>query len=148
SRIYGLGNLVGSSPAMQKVFRVMQKVIDTSATVLILGESGTGKELVAKHIHYNGPRAQKPIVSINCSAFSDTLLESELFGHRKGAFTGADENKVGLFQLAHGGTMFLDEVGDMSAEMQKKLLRVLQEGEVRPVGSKDVHHVDVRIIAA
>jgi transcriptional regulator with GAF, ATPase, and Fis domain len=145
---YGLGNLIGKSPAMQKVFSVLEKVVSTSATVLIQGESGTGKELVARYLHHHGPRSGKPMVSINCASFNDTLLESELFGHRKGAYTGADQNKTGLFQVANGGTLFLDEVGDMSLEMQKKLLRVLQSGEVRPVGSEDVFHVDVRIIAA
>lgn len=145
---YGLGNLVGKSLSMQKVFKVLEKVVATTATVLIQGESGTGKELVAKFIHYNGPRAKKPMISINCAAFNDTLLESELFGHRKGAFTGADQNKMGVFQLADGGTLFLDEVGDMSMEMQKKLLRILQNGEVRPIGGQDTVHVDVRIIAA
>lgn len=147
-RKYALGNLVGKSTAMLKVFKILEKVVGTTATVLIQGESGTGKELVAKHIHYNGPRAKRPMVSINCAAFNDTLLESELFGHRKGAFTGADQHKMGVFQLADGGSLFLDEVGDMSLDMQKKLLRVLQDGEVRPVGSQDTSHVDVRIIAA
>ncbi|HEY4490845.1 MAG TPA: sigma-54-dependent Fis family transcriptional regulator, partial [Acidobacteriota bacterium] len=147
-RVYGLGNLIGKSRPMQTVFNILEKVVHTHATVLIEGESGTGKELVAKYLHYNGPRAEMPLVSTNCAAFSETLLESELFGHRKGAFTGADENKMGLFQLADGGTLFLDEVGDMSSEMQKKLLRVLQNGEIRPVGSKETLFVDVRIIAA
>ncbi len=144
----GLENMIGKSPSMQKVFKVLEKVVRTHATVLITGESGTGKEQAAKYLHYYGPRSEKPMVSINCSAFSDTLLESELFGHRKGAFTGATENKAGLFELANGGTLFLDEVADMSQEMQKKLLRVLQDGEVRPVGSKEPFRVDVRIIAA
>ena len=137
-KLYGLGDIIGKSPPMLKVFKILEKVVPTDATVLILGESGTGKEMVAKHIHYNGARSEKPMISLNCSAFSETLLESELFGHRKGAFTGAAENKVGLFQLADGGTLFLDEVAEMSAEMQKKLLRVLQDGEIRPVGSKEV----------
>lgn len=145
---YGLTNIIGKSTRMQDVFRILEKVVQTHATVLIQGESGTGKELIARYVHYNGPRADKPLVSINCAAFNEDLLESELFGHRKGAFTGADQNKVGLFQLADTGTLFLDEVGDMSSEMQKKLLRTLQNGEVRPVGSKEVFHVDVRIIAA
>lgn len=147
-RSYGVGGIVGKSKAMMKVFRVLEKVVRTHATVLILGETGTGKEMIAKHIHYAGPRAEKPMISVNCSAFSETLLESELFGHRKGAFTGATENKMGLFQIADEGTLFLDEVGDMSSEMQKKLLRVLQEGEIRPIGSKDIARVNVRIIAA
>lgn len=148
SRVYGLGNIVGRSQPMLRLFKMLEKVVRVEATVLILGESGTGKELVAKYVHYNGPRADKPMVSINCSALSETLLESELFGHAKGAFTGAIGNKVGLFQIANGGTLFLDEVGDMSLDMQKKLLRVLQDGEVRPVGSKESYKVDVRIIAA
>jgi serine/threonine-protein kinase PknK len=147
-RHYGMANIVGASEAMQKLFRILSKVVETHAPVLIQGESGTGKELVANYLHFNGPRAEKPKVSINCAAFNEELLESELFGHRKGAFTGADQNKIGLFQLADGGTLFLDEVGDMSLEMQKKLLRVLQDGEVRPIGSKEAFHVDVRIIAA
>ncbi|HSP06617.1 MAG TPA: sigma 54-interacting transcriptional regulator [Acidobacteriota bacterium] len=147
-RLYGLGNIIGKSPLMQSVFRILEKVSQTHATVLVQGESGTGKELIARHIHFNSPRARKPIVSVNCAALNDTLLESELFGHRKGAFTGADHHRVGVFQLADGGTLFLDEVGDMSLEMQKKLLRVLQNGEVRPIGSEETHHVDVRIIAA
>lgn len=147
-RVYGIENIVGQSAAMQNVNKILKKVAPTSASVLILGESGTGKELIARYIHYNGSRAAAPMVSINCSAFSDTLLESELFGHRKGAFTGAEENKPGLFDLAHGGTLFLDEVGDMSIEMQKKLLRVLQDGEIRPVGARETHRVDVRIVAA
>ncbi len=147
-RRYGLANLVGKSGPMQKVFKILEKVVQTNATVLIQGESGTGKELAAKYIHYNGSRAARPLVSINCAAFNEDLLESELFGHRKGAFTGADQNKMGLFQLADGGTLFLDEVADMSQEMQKKLLRTLQNGEVRPIGSKENYQVDVRIIAA
>jgi Nif-specific regulatory protein len=145
---YGVGNIIGKSAGMKRVFQILEKVVQTEATVLIQGESGTGKELVAKYLHFNGPRSQKPMVSINCAAFNDTLLESELFGHRKGAFTGADQNKPGLFQIAEGGTLFLDEVADMSDEMQKKLLRVLQDGEVRPVGAKDTYHADVRIVAA
>ncbi|HSE40275.1 MAG TPA: sigma-54-dependent Fis family transcriptional regulator [Acidobacteriota bacterium] len=147
-KVYGLGNIIGKSQPMLKVYKMLEKIVPTNATVLILGKSGTGKELIAKYIHYNGRRSDKPMVSVNCSAFSDPLLESELFGHRKGAFTGATENKMGLFQLADGGTLFLDEVGDMSADMQKKLLRVLQDGEVRPVGSREIYRGDVRIIAA
>jgi transcriptional regulator with GAF, ATPase, and Fis domain len=147
-KVYGLGSIIGRSKAMLKVYKVLEKVVRTNATILILGESGTGKELIARYIHYNGSRAEKPMVSVNCSAFSEALLESELFGHRKGAFTGATENKMGLFELADDGTLFLDEVGDMSAEMQKKLLRVLQDGEIRPIGSKETQKVDVRIIAA
>lgn len=147
-KVYGLGNIVGKSKPMLKLFKILEKVVGTHATVLIQGESGTGKEMVAKYIHYNGPRKEKPLVSINCSAFSESLLESELFGHTRGAFTGATQDKMGLFQLADNGTLFLDEVGDMSMEMQKKLLRVLQDGEVRPVGSKESHRVDVRIVAA
>lgn len=146
--VYGLGNIVGKSSRMLRVFKMLEKVCRTSVTVLILGESGTGKELVARYIHYNGSRSEKPLVSVNCSAFSETLLESELFGHRKGAFTGAVENKTGLFELADGGTLFLDEVGDMNLEMQKKVLRVLEDGIVRPVGAKETIKVDVRIIAA
>lgn len=146
--VYGLGNIIGKSKAMLRVFKILEKIVETNVTVMISGESGTGKELIAKYIHYNGPRAEKPMVSVNCSAFSETLLESELFGHRKGAFTGANENKIGLFQLADNGTLFLDEVGDMSPEMQKKLLRTLQDGEVRPIGSKEFFKVDVRILAA
>ncbi len=147
-RTYGLGNIVGGSGPMLKIFKILEKVVGTQATVLIQGESGTGKELVAKYLHYNGPRAEKPLVTVNCSAFSETLLESELFGHRKGAFTGATQDRMGLFQVANGGTLFLDEVGDMSPEMQKKLLRALQEGEVRPVGGLEAQKVNVRIISA
>jgi len=147
-RAFGLERIVGKSKPMRDVFRILEKVERTHATVLITGESGTGKELVAKHLHYHGPRCEGPMISINCSALNDTLLESELFGHRKGAFTGAVENKMGLFQLADNGTLFLDEVGDMSEEMQKRLLRVLQDGAIRPVGSKDTFHVDVWVIAA
>jgi Nif-specific regulatory protein len=147
-QVYGLGNIVGKSQRMLRVFKLLEKVCPTSATVLVLGESGTGKELIARYVHYNGKRSEQPLVSVNCSAFNDTLLESELFGHRKGAFTGAVENKTGVFELADGGTLFLDEVGDMSLEMQKKVLRVLEDGLVRPVGAKETVKVDVRIVAA
>lgn len=148
SEVFGLDQIIGKSQPMQKVFKILEKITQTDTTILILGESGTGKELVAKFIHYNSRRSDLPMISINCSAFNDTLLESELFGHRKGAFTGATESKMGLFQLADHGALFLDEVGDMSPEMQKKLLRVLQDGEVKPVGSNDIYRTDVRIIAA
>ena len=145
---YSYDQIVGMSPPMQEMFRVLDKVTPTQFPVLIHGESGTGKELVAKAIHFNGPRKSKAFIAENCAALPETLLESELFGHAKGSFTGADKDKKGLFELATGGTLFLDEVGDMGGEMQKALLRVLQEGEIRPVGGKTSVKVDVRIIAA
>jgi transcriptional regulator with PAS, ATPase and Fis domain len=145
---YNYENIIGKSDQMQNVFRLIDRVTDFNVPVLIQGESGTGKELVAKAIHYNGPRKLKPFISQNCSAITDTLLESELFGHIKGAFTGAIADRRGLFEEADNGTLFLDEVGDMSPNMQAKLLRVLEGGEVRPVGGKKVIRVDVRIISA
>ena len=133
---------------MQEVFHIMERVAPTDLPVLIEGESGTGKELIANAIHFNSNRRNQPIISENCGAITSTLLESELFGHVKGAFTGAIKEKKGLFELAHKGTLFLDEVGDMDLDMQKKLLRVLEEGEIRRVGGKDVIKVDVRLITA
>ena len=145
SRGYGL---IGQSPAMQQVYRLISKVLHNPVSVLLQGETGTGKELVAKAIHEYGSRRTKPFVAQNCSALPESLLESELFGCRKGAFTGADRDRAGLFDAADGGTLFLDEIGDMPMAVQAKLLRVLQEGEVRPLGSNDTHRVDVRIVAA
>jgi transcriptional regulator with PAS, ATPase and Fis domain len=140
--------IVGRSSSMQALFRIIDKVAPTHATVLITGENGTGKELVARAIHLGSPRANGPFVAANCSAFNDNLLESELFGHRRGAFTGASLDKRGLFEEADGGTFLLDEVGDMSPALQVKLLRVLQEGTFMPVGGTQTKKVDVRIIAA
>jgi Nif-specific regulatory protein len=145
---FNLQGVVGSSAAMRRLFDLLEKVIDTSTTVLIQGETGTGKELIAKVIHYSGPRRDKPFVAENCGALTESLLESELFGHVRGAFTGAVSDKKGLFEVADGGTVFLDEVGDMSPAMQVKLLRVLQEGQFRPVGGSQFRKVDVRLIAA
>lgn len=139
---------VGESQVMQKVFGVIQKLAQVNTPVLIRGESGTGKELVAKAIHYNGPRKDEKFVTINCAAIPENLIESELFGHEKGAFTGASERKIGKFQFADGGTIFLDEIGDISPAMQVKLLRVLQEKTFTPVGSNRDVKVDVRVIAA
>src|SRR5690606_35032599 len=133
---------------MISVFELLEKIVRSEATVLIHGESGTGKELIARAIHYHGPRAKKPFVVQNCSAFNDNLLESALFGHVRGAFTGAVKDQKGLFETADGGTFFLDEIGDMSAALQVKLLRVLQEGTFMPVGATRPVKVDVRIIAA
>jgi transcriptional regulator with PAS, ATPase and Fis domain len=145
---YNYENIVGRTRLMEEVFQLMDKVTDFNVPVLVQGESGTGKELVAKAIHYNGPRREKPFIIQNCSAITDTLLESELFGHVKGSFTGAYQDRKGLFEEANTGTVFLDEVGDMSPAMQAKLLRVIQDGEVRPVGGMKVVRVDVRIISA
>ncbi|MBY0517761.1 MAG: sigma-54 dependent transcriptional regulator [Bacteriovoracaceae bacterium] len=139
---------VGESNSMKKVFDVIGKLAKVNTPVLIRGESGTGKELVAKAIHYNGPRKDEKFVTLNCGAVAETLIESELFGHEKGAFTGANERKIGKFQYADGGTLFLDEIGDISPGMQVKLLRVLQEKSFTPVGSNREIKVDVRIIAA
>ena len=147
-RLTGLDNIIGQSPKMRAIFELIQTVAPQSSRVLITGESGTGKELVARAIHENSLRAQAPFITINCGAFPETLLESELFGYMKGSFTGANENREGLFQAAHGGTLFMDEIGNMSLTMQVKLYRVLQEGKVRPIGSTEEDDVDVRIIAA
>src|SRR6266849_427854 len=147
-RLTGLDNIIGQSPKMREIFDMIQTVAPQTSRVLITGESGTGKELVARAIHENSQRAQAPFITINCGAFPETLLESELFGYMKGAFTGANENRQGLFKAAHGGTLFLDEIGNMSLPMQVKLFRVLQEGKVRPVGSNEESEIDVRVIAA
>ncbi|HEY1270371.1 MAG TPA: sigma-54 dependent transcriptional regulator [Terriglobales bacterium] len=143
-----LDNIVGVSPAMEKLKQTIRTVASTGSTILVNGESGTGKELVARAVHVCSPRATEPFVSVNCGAFPETLLESELFGYVKGAFTGANQNKRGLFEVADEGTIFLDEISEMSLAMQVKLLRVLQERCVRPVGSTDEIAIDVRVIAA
>jgi len=145
---YGIKGIVGKSTAMMKVFEIIDKVKDIDSNVLILGESGTGKEMVAKAVHFQGARKKKRFEAINCSAIPDTLLESELFGFEKGAFSGASRSKKGKFSLADGGTIFLDEIGDMDIKMQAKLLRVLQEKEVMPLGADNSERVDVRVIAA
>lgn len=143
-----LGNIIGDSPAMREVFQRTTRATQVQSTVLILGESGTGKELIARHIHFEGPRSRKPFIVVNCAAIPDTLVESELFGHERGAFTGADSARAGKFEAAHGGTIFLDEIGDMPLDAQAKLLRVLQDGLVERVGSNDPRRVDVRVIVA
>jgi two-component system response regulator PilR (NtrC family) len=147
-KVHGMGNLIGKSKKMQELFKMIEVISATNSTVLLTGESGTGKELVAKAIHLNSPRADESFVSVNCGAFTESLLESELFGYVRGAFTGAAGNKKGLFEVADKGTMFLDEIGDTSLAMQVKLLRVLQERTLRRVGGTEEISVDVRIIAA
>jgi len=145
---YEFSEIVGSAPKMLEVFKMIERVADTDSTILVLGESGTGKELVARALHFNSRRQFAPFVPVNCSALPENLLESELFGHRRGAFTGAINDKKGLFQEADGGTIFLDEVGSMSAVLQSRLLRVLQEKEVRRVGENTPIYVNVRVVAA
>jgi len=145
---YHFGNILGRNPRMQEVFQVIRTVAETDATVLVQGESGTGKELVARAIHYNSGRRDKPFVVVSCSALPETLLESELFGHEKGAFTGAIRQRIGRFEMAEGGTVFLDEIGEMTMPVQLKLLRVLQEREIERVGGNQTLKVDVRVIAA
>ncbi len=147
-RDFSFENIIGKSEGMQKVFEAIKKISDYKASVLIVGESGTGKEMVARSIHYNSSRGSGPFVAVNCGAIPETLLESELFGHERGAFTDAKREKRGSFELAHQGTLFLDEIGETSLAAQVKLLRVLQEGEVKRLGSEHPIHVDVRIIAA
>ena len=146
--LYRFGDIIAKSNAMEQVLEMVARISHTDITVLIQGESGTGKEIIARAIHKNSPRRDKPFIVVNCSALPDTLLESELFGHEKGAFTGATYMKKGLFQEADQGTIFLDEIGDTSPALQVKLLRVLQEGEIKRVGSNDTIHIDVRLIAA
>ncbi len=148
SREYDFSNIIGISPPMQEIFSILKKVIPLNVNILLTGETGTGKELIARAIHYNSPRRDKLFVAENCGAIPDTLLESRLFGHRKGAFTGAVKDQKGLFELASGGTIFLDEIGDTSLAFQQRLLRVVQEGEITPLGSEKSIRVDVRIIAA
>jgi len=145
---YSFGNMVAKSKVMQSVFKLVEKVAQYNTTVLIYGASGTGKELVARGIHFKGGRSKKPLVPVNCGGIPENLLESELFGHVKGAFTGANRNKKGLFQEAEGGTIFLDEIGELPFSLQVKLLRVLQENEIRPVGDSKTMKIDVRVIAA
>ncbi len=145
---YDFSNIIGQSPQMQKVFNLIRKVAKTKGNVLITGKSGTGKELVARAIHFNSDRANKPFVPINCGAIVGTLMESEFFGHKKGSFTGAIQDKDGYFKMADGGTLFLDEVGDIPLPLQVKLLRAIEEGTIMPVGATEPIEVDVRIIAA
>ncbi|HEX9952161.1 MAG TPA: sigma-54-dependent Fis family transcriptional regulator [Rubricoccaceae bacterium] len=145
---HGFGEMIGRSAAMESLFETLSRVLDTDVTVLIEGESGTGKELVARGLHYDGPRADRPFVSLFCGSLPDDLLESELFGHIRGAFTGATADKKGLFETADGGTIFLDEVGDLSPKLQTALLRVLQTGEVKRVGEASTRRVDVRVVSA
>ncbi|MBN2420192.1 MAG: sigma-54-dependent Fis family transcriptional regulator [Deltaproteobacteria bacterium] len=145
---YKFENFIGDSQEMHKVFRVIEKVADTDSTVLILGESGTGKELVAKAIHYNSMRRDKPLIPVNCGAIPEDLLESELFGHEKGAFTNAIRTRIGRFEMSNGGTIFLDEIGEMSPHLQVKLLRILQEQEFERLGGTKTIKCDIRVIAA
>ncbi len=145
---YGFANIIGNSSAMQNVFRLMQRIIKTDSTVLVMGESGTGKEIVARSIHFNSHRQDKPFIAVHCGAIPENLLESELFGHAKGSFTGAHRDKIGKFEAANRGTIFLDEIGTMPLHLQIKLLRVLQEQEIERVGSNSTLKLDVRVIAA
>ncbi len=145
---YRYHNLIGKSKKMQQIYHLLQKIANSESTIMIQGENGTGKELVAKAIHYNSPRKEALFMAVNCSAFNDNLLDSELFGHVKGSFTGAIKDKKGFFEVANGGTLFLDEIGDTSLTMQVKLLRVLQEGTFLPVGATTPKKVNVRVIAA
>ena len=145
---YRLENIIGASPAMQAVYRLIAKCAPTNSTILLTGESGTGKELVARAVHYNSLRKDRPFVAVDCNSLSENLLESELFGHIKGSFTGAVASKRGMFEVAHGGTLFLDEIGNLSLSTQAKLLRVIQEREFRAVGDTRTQSTDVRLIAA
>jgi two-component system, NtrC family, response regulator HupR/HoxA len=145
---YDFSTIIGHSPRMLQVFKLVSRIIDTTTTVLLLGETGTGKELIARAIHFNGPRKNELFVAQNCGALPDTLLESELFGHIRGSFTGAFADRKGIFEVADGGTVFLDEIADTSPALQVRLLRVLQEGEIKPVGGNKTIKVNVRVIAA
>ena len=145
---YSYGQMIGRSPAMQEIFATIEKVADYKTSVLVTGESGTGKELIARAIHYNSSRADMPLVTVNCGAIPETLLESELFGHKKGAFTDAIKDKRGLFQEAHGGSIFLDEIGELPRPLQVKLLRALQEEEIKRVGDTQSIKIDIRVMAA
>ncbi|GJQ58021.1 MAG: sigma-54-dependent Fis family transcriptional regulator [Candidatus Scalindua sp. AMX11] len=145
---YGFAGITGNSQPMHRIFHILKQIASTTATVLIVGESGTGKELIARAIHYTGPRKNNPFVALNSAAIADTLLESELFGHEKGAFTGALNQRMGKFEYANNGTLFLDEVGDMPLSTQVKLLRVIEDGRIMRVGSNETIKVDVRILAA
>ncbi len=147
-RVEGKSKMVGQGGAMAKVRDLLSKVAPTNSTVLILGETGTGKELAARAVHDQSARAERPYVAINCGALPENLIESELFGHRKGAFTGADEHRTGLFEVADGGTIFLDEIGELPKSMQAKLLRVLESGDIRRVGDNEAFKVDVRVVCA
>jgi transcriptional regulator with PAS, ATPase and Fis domain len=140
--------IIGNNEKMKAIYKIMQKIINTDSTILISGETGTGKELIAKALHYHGKRKNRPFVAVNCSALTETLLETELFGHVKGSFTGAIAEKIGLFEVANEGTFFMDEIGDVSPSLQAKLLRVLQEGIIKKVGGTQDIKIDVRIVAA
>ena len=147
-RVHGYENIVGESPKIRTMLHTLDRVASSEVSVLVTGESGTGKELVARAVHYNGPRKSRPFVAINCSSIPENLIESELFGHVRGAFTGAMRDRQGVFEVADGGTLFLDEIGDMPLDMQAKLLRALQDGQIQKVGSSTTHTVNVRFIAA
>jgi DNA-binding NtrC family response regulator len=146
--VEGPANMVGESQAMRKVEKLIAKVAPTNSTVLVLGETGSGKELVARALHEQSHRNEMPFVAVNCGALPETLIESELFGHRKGSFTGAEEHRIGLFEVAHGGTLFLDEIGELPKAMQAKLLRVMESGEIRRVGDNEAKVIDVRVVCA